>query len=127
MRIRGKVLLLFLFLSWTCLWGQTGERRAEDLLNDCTIGPSAEGVTCISYLSGFMEGITAVQSLYTSTASGQPLTSVRIVCNPDEGASGEQLRKIVVKYLGDHPEQLHMRPMAVVLAALGTAFPPCKK
>jgi len=124
--MRFHLLIAVLSIACSCARGQSAERRAEDLLNDCTKGPSAEGVACLAYLNGFVNGIAAVQSLYTSPAGAQPLASVKIVCLPSDGISGEQARRIVVKYMEDHPEQLHMREMAIVVAALATAFPPCR-
>src|SRR5580658_1261385 len=99
--MRFHLLIVVLFLACSCAWGQN-ERRAEDLLSDCTKGPSAEGVSCLSYLNGFVSGIAAVQSLYTSAAGAKPLTEVRIVCLPSDGISGEQARRVVVKYMEDH-------------------------
>jgi hypothetical protein len=125
--VRHKLLIPVLFPACGCAWGQTAERRAEDLLSDCTKGPSAEGIACLAYLNGFATGIAAVQSIYTSNVKGTPITQVKVIRLPSEGISAEQTRKIAVKYLNDHPEQLHLSEMAEVLAALGTALPPCKK
>ena len=45
------------------------------------------------------------------------------VCLPD--TSHEQLARVMVKYLREHPEQLHWRSGQVAMLALFQAFP-CK-
>ncbi len=46
------------------------------------------------------------------------------VCVPDEVTVG-QITKVVVKYLKDHPEKLHLGAGLLTMTALKDAFP-CK-
>lgn len=48
------------------------------------------------------------------------------VCSP-QGVKVVQLTSLVLKYLREHPEQLHMNGAAVTLSALVQAFPCPKK
>jgi hypothetical protein len=43
-------------------------------------------------------------------------------CTP-AGVTGRQLAQVVVKYLNENPEKLHLSAGSLVLNALGTAFP----
>ncbi len=46
-------------------------------------------------------------------------------CSPTEGIPVIQGVRVVVRYLTDHPEQLHLNGMTVTVMALKDAFP-CK-
>ena len=43
-------------------------------------------------------------------------------CSPDKVTYG-QIIKIFIKYVNEHPEQLHMRAWVILVAALRNAFP----
>jgi len=119
-----------LFLASWCAWGQGTDRRAEDLLKDCAINdtnhPSAEAIGCLAYVGGFVAGIAHVQLIYTVAGDKPPMVPVKVICLPSEGISGDQARKIVVKYLEEHPEELHKPAQDEIFVALWKAFPSCK-
>jgi hypothetical protein len=64
-----------------------------------------------SYREGFCNGL--VEGV--SNASSK-------VCRKEEVTNGQELR-VVLKYLQDHPEELHLRSSALVEKALAKAFP----
>ena len=72
---------------------------------------------------GLMYGILVMKTFYvTNTQKGRIL-----FCAPDGVISGQAAR-IVIKYLRDHPEELHQPDYALTIAALHAAFPcPNKK
>jgi len=45
------------------------------------------------------------------------------ICTPDEGLSNDQVRRVVVKWIEGHPEQMHLPGRTAVLRALMDAFP----
>jgi len=71
----------------------------------------------------FFNGILVMKTFYvTNTQKGRIL-----FCAPDGVISGQAAR-IVIKYLRDHPEELHQPDYALTIAALHAAFPcPNKK
>jgi hypothetical protein len=75
-----------------------------------------QGVSCIQYLSGLLDGVTLTESL-----SG----GATMICAPASGISNDQLVRVVVKYLREHPENLHRSGRMEALIALSKAFP-CK-
>jgi hypothetical protein len=64
----------------------------------------------VGYCHGMVQGV-----IYFSTSD----------CAP-EGVSIKQDLRVVVKYLEDHPEKLHLHAAQLVMEALAKAFP-CKK
>jgi hypothetical protein len=122
-------LLVCLLLALTCASAQS----ADQLLGDCEKGvpqgdrPTAKDLSCLAFLKGFVSGIHIIQLAYTAPVQGAPITPFSIVCLPKEGVSPEQARRIVVKYLRDHPEELHVHEEIAVLVAFMTAFPGCKQ
>lgn len=111
-----------------------GTDRAEDFLKQCKgesrgVGtPEAVKETlglldCLSYLRGFIDGSRLTQMTLASLDSAP---KVNFICYPSEGISNEQARRIVVKFIEDHPGALHLNKTAMVFGALANAFPPCK-
>jgi hypothetical protein len=79
----------------------------------------------------------ATDAVHTTMASGTCFGFIQAVeqfddlasafCGPEHFTYG-QAKKIVIKYLNDHPEQLHLPATFLVGEALGAAFPcPAKK
>ena len=66
---------------------------------------------CLGYIQGFKEA--------------NALTPIPNFCVPDAVTLG-QLIKVVVKYMDEHPEELHLLSGLVVREALQKAFP-CRK
>jgi hypothetical protein len=69
---------------------------------------------CLGYFNGFLDA-----NLLVDLMNGP-----KIFC-PDNGVTVDQLRKIFLKHMADHPEQLHLLASVTVEAALQKAFP-CK-
>src|SRR5579862_3808457 len=65
-------------------------------LETCTDASGSAQISCLSYLVGFVQGL--------SLQAG--FSEKKLVCLPD-GVTGEQSRRVVVKWLQDHPENLH--------------------
>ena len=79
---------------------------------------------CLGYMDGFVDGISAVEN-YETFRSWQDLgKSHSGVCFPGASTIIQDVRT-VVKYLQDHPEELHKDKGELTLKALQKAYP-CK-
>lgn len=67
----------------------------------------AEGAACVGYIQGVVDAVSVLD--YRA-------------CFP-ETAPYEQHARIVVKYLKDHPQQLHLHRFELTISALRAAFP----
>ena len=107
-----KQLLTILILCFMPLAGQAaqvGTLKITDVLGSCEAEPRAQQNWCLGYIFGIL----------------QSLQEVGLVCGVEE-VTMEQQRRVVVKYLNDHPEDLHQHPLSQVQKAFIGAFP-CKK
>jgi hypothetical protein len=73
-------------------------------------------IVCHHWMTGVIEGILASEA-----ASHKTLFEL-----PAGGISTEQIEKIAVKYMNDHPQILHKPTSALVLWSLMDAYPPRK-
>jgi hypothetical protein len=86
--------------------------------SDVKLSEAVAGMRCVTYLAGVVKGMLSIQ---TTTEYFRGTSNV--ICFPPEGISSEQTRRIVVKWLEDHPERLHMQAGALVFFALLDTFP----
>jgi hypothetical protein len=73
---------------------------------------------CFGYLTGFLDGYEGGARVYAS--KGKNVT----FCLPPEGTRGQNVR-VFMKYLSDHPENLHESTGSLIIRAIHAAFP-CK-
>ena len=92
-------------------------QRGDQLLWQCD-GKAVEQLLCVRYLEGFMDAF-ALQARIVPK-------EFRMVCLPQSGISNDQARRIVVKWLSDHPKELNESARSSVLLAFFDAFP-CPK
>jgi len=71
-----------------------------------------------SFCNGMMQGITNTIIFLDAFQVNQSL-----VCLPENGISNGQAAKVVIKYLKEHPEQLHVADSGLAFLALMDAFP----
>jgi hypothetical protein len=69
---------------------------------------------CIGYVTGIMDTIEMWNAVDKNGS---------MVCLPNGGISPEQGIRVVVKYLKDHPEKLHLASNGLVWEAFLKAFP----
>ena len=74
----------------------------------------------VSFCLGLMQGITQTNLLYQ-----RDLGENAEFCLPAGGITNGQAARIVVKYLRDHPEDLHRHEFVLAFWAFKEAFP-CK-
>jgi hypothetical protein len=87
--------------------------------SDATREPlSAGGAWCLGYLTGMRHGINLDRALVDRASKTGP-------CIPD-GVDAAQMARVTVKFLNEHPAQLHQPPSWLAYMSLELAFP-CQK
>jgi hypothetical protein len=74
---------------------------------------------CIGYLTGIIDGVSEEAAYSHAMTERVPPSPF---CMPDDAENG-QLIRIVLKYIGDHPEEAHKRTAFLISLALKQAFP----
>lgn len=105
--------LLSLLIGTSANAGVKGDYDNE-LLRDCT-HPSP-GTFTAGLCLGYLKGVAEMSRLR------EKLPKLPPVCVPDAVTVG-QVRNIVVRYLEEHPEELHYSSIILVTNALDEAFP----
>ena len=122
-----RVVLLAVIVSLAPTSLFAGFRTGSDLSHDCKTyvqwtssrGLPAEealdGTQCLEYIKGAIDayGYATVRNLIKPPDS---------ICMP-HGFTGEQAVLIVLKYLDNHPENLHLDAGGLVWVAIHSAFP----
>jgi|HubBroStandDraft_1064217.scaffolds.fasta_scaffold72274_1 hypothetical protein len=89
--------------------------NGTDFLRFCTRQvDTSEAEFCDAFILGIRDGVAlAIQ-----------LRGVKPIFEVPQEAKQDQLKAVVVKYLNDHPEELHKPAGMLVILALGKAFAP---
>jgi len=82
---------------------------------DVTESEGMDALLCIAYLGGFTDAITLSAQL---TGPREPR-----ICLPKSGVPTEQLARIMVKWLREHPENLHKSARIELMISLTNTFP----
>ena len=87
----------------------------------------ARGLMCAAYIKGFVEGHDTIAILLATRQYGRKpanskMDTFRLFCYP-ETVAVQQLTRVVIRYLEQHPETLHLHPVRTVTEALREAFP----
>ena len=131
--MRTITICFLVFLSAACCLGRV-RADGNELLPKCAAVVSwldkAGGATHdldVGYCSGFITAVLDVNELWKLNDSAHSLKDdfKWHVCVPSEGIDIGQATRIVVKWLREHPQELHKPAGALVLAALQPVFP-CK-
>ena len=89
-----------------------GFQDGEDLLANCASGDAVARSTCRSYITGSVDTIQLTQRL-----------TLACLFMPQDHLTEEQVVKIVVDYLGAHPDEASFSGARTVIAAMATAYP----
>jgi hypothetical protein len=111
---------------------QQARQSGTDLLHGCRSAMrTAEGESrlstsewmdangCLNYITGYLAGFTDASAAYQSLAK----TPLKFLCIPSGGVQGEELVRVVYKWLSEHPARLHEDQESVVMGALLDAYP----
>ena len=98
-------------------------RQCKDAIRESDPGyaPTTSGAMCIGYLAGFVAGSVVTGNFYQAQSHSLHPS----MCLPKSGITGDQEILIVVKWLNDHPQLLHLNEGILAEAAFQEAFP-CK-
>ena len=123
----GLLTVIVFFSLLLPVWCSGAEGDGNSLLSECGAAVDyldakpvdnrqlASGSFCL----GLMQGILHMDQIYSfENGSG-------LICEPD-GFNTAQAARIVVKYLREHPEELHQSSSILAFVALRAAFP-CKQ
>jgi len=110
----------------------SAETTGNDVLKDCQTAirfadnngaPTSElfdSGWCIGWVSSALE-LTKLHNEWTDFTKQKP--TMMQFCLPASGVPVIQAVRVVVKYLKEHPEQLHEDGMGLTIAALKDSFP----
>jgi hypothetical protein len=113
----------------TSIFSRSG--TAENLVNECkavenidlaTSTAPAKDVNKVSICLGVVAGILDFERIWfaaANVAAGKPAAHF---CVPDS-VSATQAAKVVVKYGNDHPAELNLPAVMIVISAMKEAFP----
>jgi hypothetical protein len=102
-----------------------GAQNSFELLHSCRMSirimdgdlpDKTEDYLKATWCAGYMAGIQNMNVAYGSEIER------KFFCVPEAGGT-EQMTRVVVKYLENHPEELHYPAILSVLGALVPAFP----
>lgn len=103
--------------------GNAVAMTGNELLESCKNAASESSTKNSSFSAGFCLGsMQSVGDLLTFVNAG--LETEARICLPATVTNG-QASRVVVKYLQDNPEKLHLNGTALVVMAIQKAFP-CK-
>lgn len=126
--------LAILLLATPALVGVTGSARAmtaEELETTCRkvdvltksdsdlvpfefMKAYATTQRCLGFVEGFMSAVGVAQVL---NPKAMPF------CQPKKGISLDQARRIFLKYIAGHPEDMHVTAQTILTVALREVFP----
>lgn len=92
--------------------------KAANSIQDTGNDPSRNFLG-VGYCLGRIEGISVMNFILLEKGSNSAM-----FCKP-KGVTIGQMTRIVVRYLEEHPEKLHIDPSFLIVLALGDAYP-CK-
>ena len=111
-----KLLITLLVTLGISMGSYGGFKTGGEVLQTCEDESDIMIVSCIDYLMGVADTFSLVMK--TSHVA-------KVICIPPK-VNGGQLSKVVVKYLNEHPEDLHYTAAGEVFYAYREAFP-CNK
>lgn len=81
---------------------------------------NAEKILSGGFCVGFVQGITQMNQYYEMHSRKDA-----VFCTPQGGITNEKAERIVLKYLNEHPEELHEHKIILAIKAFVKALP-CK-
>ncbi len=118
MRFKAAFASLIVLGLAILLYAQRAQETYQDLVQECESTDQVIRRTCERYLKGFVDAIFV--SGEALTYSG--LAKSREICVPD-GATVEQVRRIIISHASKFPQLLHFPARFNVRDALLDAFP----
>ncbi len=115
------ILLIALLVAQGAHAGYYNYMSGNELLTACSVDPwdpaSKLELVRISKCTGYVTGITDAYNVFHNWNFIEPMW-----CMPNE-VSIDQLKKVVLKYLKENPQAIHMSASSLVVNAVVLAFP----
>lgn len=116
--------LFLLSLNPTNVMAQTGVALLEQCEQSLAIkSGDATNLFGAGYCLGTVKGMALVLAATAEYSKGDQGQKIPICIPLSAAQSPEQNIRIVIKYLKDHPETLHLQDTSLIINALGKAFP----
>ena len=98
---------------------------ANDLKQQCASTQTDGQIYCLGYLRGIPDGAIAATILAVPEMPEAELTRIyqRVTGCGSEGVLISQVKLIFLKYVDNHPEELHLPAALIVQKSLVAAFP----
>lgn len=112
--IIAAVGLAVMLLLSTQSQASSGYYNGGRLLKECKSDSALAINVCLGYIVGMAD--------YEDQLQDWSILDEPIFCTPD-GVTVGQLKKVVIKYLDERPERLHLTASSLTANALRTAFP----
>jgi hypothetical protein len=111
-----QIFALIFFGSLMLVHPAQAQANGNALREDCEAAARKEMGIAAGMCVGFINGYQQLAVMMP------PSAKIKLACWPD-GATPTQIAKIVVKYLDQHPEKLHLPAAQLVYDATQEAFP----
>jgi Rap1a immunity proteins len=119
------LVLVLLFSSVFCVTTKAQTATGEQVQSRCKglVGAANSAETFAGgFCAGFVEGVIDSQYMREAADSGLGPSNIPRYCIPQE-ATYDQIVKVFVKYLDEHPELLHKPACSLLIASWVKAFP----
>jgi hypothetical protein len=121
--MRLRIFVIGAILILTCGWADSARAQAlsgDQLLFMLTGEASSSFQTNVNRYRamGYIQGLL---DSYTVFSTRDP--SLNIYCMPLKGVSSSRARKVIIKWLEEHPKRLNEQARILVFHALAEAFP----
>jgi hypothetical protein len=122
--------VLFVFALIICFLPfeqvRAGVTTGEEIQSKCKQIVERTPSFSSGFCAGFVDGVIETQSMWEVwEAKGTIVRNPHLSFCLPEGATNDQIVKIFVKYLDDHPEELHEPASLLLVTSLRNVFP-CK-
>ena len=97
--------------------GQQMQEKCKELIVDKP-APSFDGGFCAGFISAAIDD----ESMWRASDKEQKQTHILSFCIPQNGTNGQYLQ-VFLKYLDEHPEELHKPANFILHEAFSKAFP----
>lgn len=119
--VGGLVLTLLLVLEFPSQ--AQGMNTGNDAITMLGCTGEKPHSSCVAYVAGVVGGVCQHEQLLAAEAGRTDPRNCHWFCPPAEGIPPSQVARIVVKFLREHPELLHMSAPVLVMRAMTEAFP----
>jgi len=119
--MRKWILLVALLVSQGVVADGRVFRTGNNLLEICSANPKQTKITVdymeLSECHGYIMGVSDTHSTFVEWKYIEPFW-----CSPDGVTTGQE-KAVVVKYLKENPQKLHLTASSLVMTALNATFP----